>query len=184
MFSVYCRSNLPFLSHFRHPGSVHLSRLDHPWSTYALKQCLATVKQLVAVIGALCLPLLRLTVVAFATVLLNIFVTIRRCYVEILTVVFDYATRIKKDKEILFHTDLFHIESSSSSSFTEKTMDSSSISESSDYFTQLSSETSSTDQELPDDDPMLSTRRQSLRRSRSGLPVDIHFNLGRFESRL
>lgn len=89
--------------------------LDPQWSKVNIKRTVATAGEIFAVIGLLCLPLIRITFLIFTFVLLNMSLRIRRFYVQILAIVFDYATKIKKDKEYIIDVDQKQIESSTPS---------------------------------------------------------------------
>ncbi|UJR37608.1 hypothetical protein I4U23_030305 [Adineta vaga] len=76
------------------------NRIYHHWSSYSLKQRVTFAIQLFAILGILCLPVISIAALVLTLAVLNMTLGIRRFYVKILTFLFDYATKIKKDKEI------------------------------------------------------------------------------------
>jgi hypothetical protein len=56
--------------------------------------------QLFAILGVLCLPLISVAALVLTLAMLDMTLGIRRFYVRVLTFLFDYATKIKKGKEI------------------------------------------------------------------------------------
>jgi hypothetical protein len=71
---------------------------------------MAIVIQIFAILGVMCLPMISIAALAFTLAALNMSFGIRRIYVKILSFVFDYATKIKKDKEIPIDSDLISTE--------------------------------------------------------------------------
>ena len=63
-----------------------------------------------AVLGFLCLPMISIAALVLILAALNLSLGIRRFYVKILAFVFDYATKIKKDKEISIDSDIISTE--------------------------------------------------------------------------
>lgn len=61
---------------------------------------MATALQIFAILGFICLPMISIAAFVLTLAALNMSLGIRRIYVKILSLIFDYATKIKKDKEI------------------------------------------------------------------------------------
>lgn len=61
---------------------------------------------MLALAAALCLPMIGTALVVLTLAALNLSLGIRKCYVKILALVFEYATNIKKDKEIDIVSDV------------------------------------------------------------------------------
>lgn len=66
--------------------------------------------QLFAILGILCLPVISIAALVIVLAVLNMTLGVRRFYVKILTFLFDYATKIKKDKEIAIDADFLSTE--------------------------------------------------------------------------
>jgi len=81
-------------------------RLYHRLSSYSLKQRMTTAIQILAILGVICLPMISIAALVLTLAALNMSLGIRRIYVKILSFFFDYATKIKKDKEIPIDSEL------------------------------------------------------------------------------
>jgi hypothetical protein len=81
-------------------------RFYHHWSSYSLRQRITIAIQIFAILVVLCLPIISIAALVLTLAVLNMSFGIRRFYVKILTFVFDYATKIKKDKEISIDSDM------------------------------------------------------------------------------
>ena len=75
-------------------------RLYHHLSSYSFKRRMTTAVQIFAILGVICLPMISIAVLVLTLAALNMSLGVRRFYVKILSFFFDYATKIKKDKEI------------------------------------------------------------------------------------
>jgi hypothetical protein len=89
-------------------------RLYQRLSSYSLKQNMATAIQIFVIFIIICLPMISIAALVLTLTGLYMSFGIRRFYVKILSFVFDYATKIKKDKEISIHSDITSIESATS----------------------------------------------------------------------
>ena len=67
---------------------------------------MATAIQIFAILGIICLPMISIAALVLTLAAINMSLGIRKIYVKILSFVFDYATKIKKDKEISLDSDL------------------------------------------------------------------------------
>ncbi len=81
-------------------------RLYHHLSSYSFKQRMTTAIQIFAILGVICLPMISIAVLVLTLAALNMSLGVRRIYVKILSFFFDYATKIKKDKEIPIDSEL------------------------------------------------------------------------------
>ena len=68
---------------------------------------------MLALAAAFCLPMIGTALVVLTLAALNMSLGIRKCYVKILELVFEYATNIKKDKEIDIGPDVPTVKASS-----------------------------------------------------------------------
>lgn len=59
-----------------------------------------TAGQVFAVLGILCAPMISIATIVLILAALNLSLGLRRLYVRILAFIFDYATKIKQDKEV------------------------------------------------------------------------------------
>lgn len=60
---------------------------------------MVTVSQFFTVLGILCAPMITIATVVLTLAALNLSLGLRRLYVRILAFIFDYATKIKRDRE-------------------------------------------------------------------------------------
>ena len=151
--------------------SFHIYRFDY----HHFKRSMTIAGQAIAFLGVLCLPMIRLAFLIVTFILLNFSFYLRKFYVRLLTVVFDYATKIKKDKEIVIDGNVYSIESSMLSPSTFKSFD-----RLSPLYRQSSiAEGFESDDGIGSDKSPLSTSELSSRRSRLASEDDIQFNLGK-----
>jgi len=61
---------------------------------------MVTTAQVFTIIGLLCTPMISIAALVLTLAALNLSLGIRSLYVRILGVIFDYATKIKHDKEV------------------------------------------------------------------------------------
>jgi hypothetical protein len=155
-------------------------RLDYHWSNYSFKQSIAMAGRVMAFIILLCLPMIRLAFLLLTIVLLNMSMHIRRCYVRILAFIFDYATKIKKGREIVIDIDRNIIESSVPS----LPIDSMSTEDCDIFYEafQMTSKTFMNDRIQNDDQLDISSIQSSPRRSRMTSQSAIHFRFGKIRS--
>lgn len=76
------------------------SRLAHRLASYGFKQRMSTAIQILVILIVIFLPMISIAAFVLTLAILNMSFGIRRFYVKILSFFFDYATRIKKDREI------------------------------------------------------------------------------------
>ena len=69
-------------------------------SSYGFKQRMSTAIKILAILIVIFLPMISIAVLVLTLAALNMSLGIRRIYVKILSFFFDYATKIKKDREI------------------------------------------------------------------------------------
>jgi hypothetical protein len=138
--------------------------------------------QIVAVLAVICLPVISIGALVLTLAALNLSLGIRRFYVKILSFVFDYATKIKKDKEISIDSNEPSTEPATPQvPINDIKIESSIIENSFDDLIELSSNSSITDDskiEVRSDDELQPTVEQSQRISRVSSQIDIQFKLG------
>ena len=71
-----------------------------------------TTAQIFTIIGVLCAPMISIAALVLTLAALNLSLGIRRLYVRLLGFIFDYATKIKRDKEISMDSDTSSVNSS------------------------------------------------------------------------
>jgi hypothetical protein len=67
---------------------------------------MTTAIQILAILVVICLPMISIAALVLTLAALNMSLGIRRIYVKILSFFFDYATKIKKDREIPIDSEL------------------------------------------------------------------------------
>lgn len=60
----------------------------------------ATTTQVFTIISIICAPMVTIGMLVLILAALNLSLGVRRLYVKLLAIIFDYATKIKRDKEI------------------------------------------------------------------------------------
>jgi hypothetical protein len=159
-----------------------LFSLYHCLSLYNFKQSMTIGIQIVAVLAVICLPVISIGALVLTLAALNLSLGIRRFYVKILSFVFDYATKIKKDKEISIDSNEPSTEPATPQvPINDIKIESSIIENSFDDLIELSSNSSITDDskiEVRSDDELQPTVEQSQRISRVSSQIDIQFKLG------
>jgi hypothetical protein len=149
-------------------------RLYHHLSSYSLKQNMATAIQIFVIFIIICLPMISIAALVFTLTTLYMSFGIKRFYVKILSFVFDYATKIKKDKEIPINSDIISTES------TTPQFESLIIKKSFDDSIELSPDISINNEskiESTTDDDLDNSQNQST--SRISLQNDIQFKLSK-----
>lgn len=61
---------------------------------------MATTAQIFTIIGLLCTPMISIAALVLTLAALNMSLGVRKLYVKLLGFIFEYATKIKKDKEL------------------------------------------------------------------------------------
>jgi hypothetical protein len=89
-----------------------LFRLYHCLSSCSLKLRTKIAMQIFVILGFICIPMISIAALVLILAVLNLSLGIRRFYVKILAFVFDYATKIKKNKEISIDSDISSTEPS------------------------------------------------------------------------
>ncbi|CAF4708488.1 unnamed protein product [Rotaria sp. Silwood1] len=77
-----------------------------------------TTTQIFTIIGILCAPMVCLAVLVLTLAALNLSLGLRRLYVQLLALIFDYATKIKRDKEFSINSNGSSDETQTSTSTT------------------------------------------------------------------
>jgi hypothetical protein len=66
---------------------------------------MATTAQIFTILGILCAPMITIGALVLTLAALNMSLGVRRLYVKILGLIFDYATKIKQNKEMSIDPD-------------------------------------------------------------------------------
>jgi len=150
-------------------------RLYHRLSSYIFKKRMTTAIQMLVILIIICLPMISIAALVLTLAVLNMSFGIRRFYVKILSFVFDYATKIKKDKEISIDSDITSTEPSTPE------IESFMIDKSFDDPVELNSDISINNESkiegINDDDDLENS--QNLSTSRTSLENDIQFKLSK-----
>jgi len=75
------------------------SRKSYLFTPYGLKQAMTTAAHILTILGILCMPMITIGALVLVLAAFNTSLGVRRLYVRLLAITFDYATKIKKDKE-------------------------------------------------------------------------------------
>ena len=121
-------------------------------------------------LGLLLLPLIRLAYFILSSLVVDFFFYLRKFYVQLLTILFDYATKIKKDKEIIIDAELPLVDSS----FTAFNRSRRLLSRETSIIEEIES-----DDGIESDKSLVSSIDLSSRRSRHSSDDEIQFNLGK-----
>lgn len=142
-----------------------LLRVDHPY----VQRTMANLRPVMIFLGLLCLALIRLAFFILTWILFQFLFYLRKFYVQLLTVVFDYATKIKKDKEIIIEPSSPSVDSAFTSFSRSR-----SLSREASII-----EENESDDGIEFDKSLISSIELTSRRSRFGSEESIQFNLGK-----
>ena len=127
---------------------------------------MSTAIRILAILAVICLPMISIAALVLTLAALNMSLGIRRIYVQILSFFFDYATKIKKDKEIPIDSQLTSTEPSTPQ------LDSLNIDKSFDESVELSPDLWINNESKSNEDS-----------GKSSLQTDIQFKLSKKNSR-
>jgi hypothetical protein len=136
---------------------------------------MTTAIQMLVILIIICLPMISIAALVLTLAVLNMSFGIRRFYVKILSFVFDYATKIKKDKEISIDSDITSTEPSTPQ--IEPFMVDKSFDDPVELSSDISINNESKIEGINDDDDLENSKNLST--SRTSLENDIQFKLSK-----